>query len=85
METGAEASGWPSERLILYSPFTERVGKLWNRLPREVLESPSLEVLKKMSGCGTLRFGLVGTVVLIQRLDLVIFEVFSNLNAPVIL
>lgn len=27
--------------------FTERVVKYWNRLPREVLQSPSLEVLEK--------------------------------------
>ena len=32
---------------IIKNFFTERVAKHWNRLPKMVVESPSLEVLKK--------------------------------------
>lgn len=28
--------------------FTERVGKCWNRLPREVVDAPSLIVFEKL-------------------------------------
>jgi len=32
---------------IMKNFFTKRVAKLWNRLPREVFESPFLEVFKR--------------------------------------
>lgn len=52
--------------------FAEGVVKNWNRLLRGVVETPSLEVLKKISPCLTSWHDLVGMVVLGQRLDLMI-------------
>lgn len=52
--------------------FTDRVTKHWNRLPGEAIESPSLEVFRKlvMWHLETWFSSEYGTVCLMVRLDL---------------
>jgi len=64
--------------------FSGRVVLQWHRLHREVVQSPSLEVLQSRVDVA-LRTWSVGTVGMGWWLDQVILEVFSNLNDSVIL
>ena len=64
--------------------FTKRVIKHWNRLPREVVESPSLEVFKRRVDVA-LHGLVVDLAVLDLQLNSMILKVFSNLHDSMIL
>lgn len=61
--------------------FIERVIEHWNRLPREVEESPSLEMFQNQA-----EIALCDMVMaeFNQSLDLIIVEVFSNTDNSII-
>ena len=62
--------------------FSEVAVRQWHRLPREVVQSPSVEMFKNC-GCGTERCGLVGNGG--GRWTVGLLEAFSNLHDSVIL
>lgn len=60
--------------------FSERVMRQWHGLPRELMESLFLEMLKKLVDVALIGYSGLGLV-----FGLVILEVFLNLNDSVIL
>lgn len=69
---------------IRKSLLSDGVVRHWNRMSREELESPSLEVFRKHGGVyvGT---WFIRIVALSVQLDMMIFMVFSNLSESVII
>ena len=61
---GFELCQWRFRLDIRRNVFTENMVRQWNRLPREVAESPSMEMFKKMCTYCSSGYGLVGMVLL---------------------
>ena len=65
--------------------ITKRVVRHWEQAAQGSVGVPTPGGVQKTCRCGTSGHGLAGMVVLGLQLDLMILEVFSNLNDSVIL